>query len=166
MNGNFKPVKSFHSKWRLMNNLKWMLPMTFLFLSFISVHAQDYKMGIGIRISSNDAIVNHSLSFKYFFRTKTSVEALLSLPDPVALGLLVEQHEPLKNQAFKWFYGGGLYVAFTGTYVGLQGVLGLDYRVPSLPLTFSIDWKPEINLAKEFTFEPAAIGLSARFVFN
>ena len=133
---------------------------------FNSVHAQDYKMAAGIRISSNDAIVNHSLSLKYFFRKKTSVEGLLSFKDPIAFGFLVEQHEPLNHQAFKWFYGGGAYVAFTGTYVGLHGVLGFDYKAPSLPLNFSIDWKPELNLAKEFTFEPAAIGFSARFAFD
>lgn len=166
MNGNFNQSKTFRYNKRLMNTTKWMFPMFVLVLTFNCVHAQDYKMAAGIRISSNDAIVNHSLSLKYFLSKKTSVEGLLSFGEPVALGILVEQHEPLKHQAFKWFYGGGAYVAFTGTYVGLQGVLGLDYKAPSLPLNFSIDWKPEINLAKEFTFEPAAIGFSARFVFN
>src|SRR3982750_3633489 len=145
MNRNFKRSGTFRFIKPLMNNKKWMFPIFLFVFTINSVHGQDYKMAAGIRISSNDAIVNHSLSFKYFFRKKTSVEGLLSFGDPVALGILVEQHEPLKHQSFKWFYGGGGYVAFTGTYVGLQGVLGLDYKATSLPLNFSIDWKPEIN---------------------
>ena len=140
--------------------------MLFMVTCGSQAQAQDYKMGLGIRISSNAAIVNHSISLKYFFREKTAVEALFSFGDPLALGVLVEQHVPLQSNGFKWFYGGGGYVAFKGTYAGLQGVLGLDYKVPTIPLNFSIDWKPELNLAKEFTFEPAALGFSARFTLK
>ena len=130
------------------------------------VNAQDYKMGLGIRLSSNDAIVNHSISLKYFFRERTALETLFSFGDPLALGLMLQQHVPFKQNSFKWFYGGGAYVAFKGPYVGLMGVLGLDYKIPNIPLNFSIDWKPELNLAKEFTFEPAALGFSARFTLK
>jgi hypothetical protein len=151
---------------RFMKHIVFLSVVCLLILKASTVQAQDYKMGLGIRISSNDAIVNHSVSLKYFFREKTALEALVSFGNPPAVGLLVEQHVPFHNNTFKWFYGGGGYVAFKGTYVGLQGVLGLDYKVASLPLNFSIDWKPELNLAKEFTFEPAALGFSARFTLQ
>ena len=139
----------------------------FSLLIAVSVHAQDYKMGVGIRLSSNAPIINHSISFKYFFGRKTAVETLLSLTDPIALGVLIEQHQPLKTAGFTWFYGGGAFVGFDSpTPFGLQGVLGLDYKFPTAPFNLSLDWKPEINLGPEFSFEPAAIAVSARFTFN
>jgi hypothetical protein len=140
-----------------------------------SVKAQDdpaptspgYKMGLGVRLSSNAAAVNNSITFKYFLNQQTAVEALLSFGDPVAVGLLVEKHKPIFGNGFNWFYGGGGYVGFGGTRnAGLQGVLGLDYKIPSIPFNLSLDWKPELNLAKEFSFEPAALGISARFTLK
>ena len=132
-----------------------------------SVKAQDYKMGLGVRFSSNAAAVNNSITFKYFINQQTAVETLLSFGDPVAVGLLVEKHMPLAGNNFKFFYGGGGYVSFGGPRnAGLQGVAGLDYKIPSAPLNLSLDWKPELNVWKEFSFEPAALGISARFTFQ
>lgn len=145
---------------------KGMIAAVVLLLIAISGKAQDYKMGLGIRFSTQDAAVNHSISFKYFFSESTAAEALLSFGDPLALGLLVEKHKPVVNN-LKWFYGGGAYVGFgDNRNVGAQGVLGLDYKFPSLPINLSMDWKPELNLYKEFSFEPAALGISARFIFK
>ena len=139
--------------------------VSFLFAG--SAKAQDYKAAIGIRFSSKAALVNNSVSLKYFFTEKTAVEGLITFNDPVALGILVEQHKPLVTNNFKYFYGGGFYGAFTGTRrAGLQGVIGLDYKVPMIPLNFSIDWKPELTFTKEFSFEPQTLGLSARFTFK
>jgi hypothetical protein len=132
-----------------------------------TLHAQNYKMALGVRFSSNDAAVNNSVSFKYFFNQKTAIEGLLSFGDPLALGVLLEKHQPFLSEKFTWFYGGGAYLGFKGPRnVGAQGVLGLDYKLPVIPVNLSIDWKPELNLAKEFSFEPAAIGVSARFTFK
>lgn len=132
-----------------------------------SANAQDYKAAIGIRFSSKAALVNNSVSLKYFFTEKTAVEGLITFNDPFALGLLVEQHKPLLTNKFKYFYGAGFYGAFAGSRrAGLQGVLGLDYKVPMIPMNFSIDWKPELTFTKEFSFEPQALGLSARFTFK
>jgi hypothetical protein len=127
--------------------------------------AQDYKMGLGVRFSSKAAIVNQSISFKYFFNQKTAGEALFSFGDPLALGLLLEQHKPLAAN-LNYYYGGGAYGSFNGKSGGLQGVLGLDYKIPSIPFNLSLDWKPELNLFKDFSFEPAAVGLSARFTLK
>jgi hypothetical protein len=145
----------------------------FVFLLTCSVaSAQNYKMGLGVRFSNDDAVVNNSISFKYFFSENTAIESLLSLGKPLAIGLLVEKHKPVFSKGFNYFYGGGAYAAFgrsklgESRMAGLQGVLGLDYKTPLLPLNFSIDWKPELNLANEFSFEPAAIGLTARFSFR
>ena len=139
-----------------------------MFMLALSMSSQaQYKMAAGVRFSNDEAVVSNSISFKYFFNDATAVEGLFSFSDPGALGVLIEQHKKLLSKNFRWFYGGGGYVGFgEGKIVGLQGVIGIDYKLPLIPLNLSIDWKPEINLARVFIVEPEAIGLSARFTFK
>ena len=129
--------------------------------------AQPYKMGLGIRIGSPDAVISTGATFKYFFKERTAIETLLTFGDPFAVGLLLAHHQSFAATGLQWFAGGGGYVGFSGLRrTGLQGVLGLDYKIPTLPINFSIDWKPELTLTNEFSFEPAAVGLSARFTLK
>lgn len=139
----------------------------FIVAIYSSAQALDYKMALGARFSSKAALVNTSISFKYFFTESTAAEALFCVNNPFALGLLVEQHKPFLTDHFRYFYGGGAYAGFGGSRrAGLQGVVGLDYKVPTIPFNLSIDWKPELTVAKEFSFEPQTLGLSARFTFK
>ncbi len=139
--------------------------MTMLLLGYRS-SAQEYKMGLGIRLSSSQATVNNSVTFKYFLNENHALEGLLSF-DPATVGVLYEFHRPLGAPGFQWFFGGGGYVAFSGdNVVGAMGVVGLDYKFQSIPLNLSLDWKPELSLVKDIGFEAAAIGLSIRFAFQ
>lgn len=134
---------------------------------FHPASAQDYKSALGIRLSSNPAVVNNSISFKYFLNEKAAIEGLLSFGDPIALGVLYEIHKPINVPGLKWFYGGGGYVGFGGPeYLGAMGIIGLDYKFTNIPLNLSLDWKPELNIVSDINFEPAAIGFSARFTFG
>lgn len=129
--------------------------------------AQNYRSALGVRLSSSPAVVNNSVSFKYFTGQNLALEGLLSFSDPVALGLLFEVHRPFSTEGLQWFYGGGGYVGFGGnTNVGGMGVIGLDYKFSNVPLNLSLDWKPELNIISDINFEPAAIGFSARFTFG
>lgn len=142
-----------------------------------AVSAQAYKTGIGVRLSSSQAMVNNSITLKHFLNERAAIEALFSFGDPLALGALYEIHKPLNTEGLQWFYGGGGYLAFvkswnpnkqkneTDVNVGAQGVLGLDYKFVNLPLNIALDWKPELNLVSDINFEPAAIGFTARFTF-
>lgn len=143
------------------------LGLLLCFLIATSANAQDYKAAIGVRFSSKSALVNNSVSLRYFFSDKTAAEGLITFNSPFALGLLIEQYKPLLTNHFKYFYGGGFYGAFSGSRrAGLQGIIGLDYKVPVIPLNFSIDWKPELTFTKEFSFEPETLGLSVRFTLK
>jgi hypothetical protein len=139
--------------------------------------AQAYKTGIGVRLSSAQAMVNNSISFKHFLNERSAIEVLFSFGDPLAIGALYEIHKPFSTEGIQWFYGGGGYLGFVKTFnpnknrnetdvnLGAQGVLGLDYKFTNLPLNLSLDWKPELNLVSDINFEPAAIGFTARFTF-
>ena len=143
-----------------------------------SASAQDYKTALGVRLSSSQAMVNNSISFKQFLSEQSAVEILFSFGDPLAIGALYEIHKPLSSEGLKWYYGGGGYLGFvkelntntnkneTNANFGAQGVLGLDYKFTNIPLNLSLDWKPELNIVSDINFEPAAIGFTARFTFK
>ena len=104
--------------------------------------------------------------YKYFLNENHALEGLVSF-DPVAIGALYVFHRPLGAAGFQWYFGGGGFVAFSGDDVfGAMGVVGLDYKFQNLPLNLSLDWKPELNIVKDISFEAAAIGLSIRFAFK
>jgi len=144
---------------------------------FAQTSFAQYKTALGVRLSSSQAMVSNSISLKHFLSESTAVEALFSFGDPLALGAMLEVHNRLATEGLNWFYGGGGYLGFVKVYdpnrkvndtevnFGAMGVLGLDYKFMNLPLNLSLDWKPELNIVNDITFEPSAIGLSVRFVF-
>jgi hypothetical protein len=144
----------------------------------VAMQAQDYNTALGVRLSSSNAYQNNSISVKHFISENTAIEGLFTFGDPLALGAMVQFHKPLSTQGLRWFYGVGGYLAFpkiynpstlktnTETNLGAQGVVGLDYKFNNIPLNLSLDWKPELNIVTDINFEPAAIGLTARFTFN
>lgn len=145
-----------------------------------SVNAQNsgYKTALGVRLSSSNAMINNSISVKHFLNDKMAIEGLLSFGDPLAIGALVELHQPMTASGLTWYYGGGAYIGFlkkvntttqkttTDPNFGAQGVIGLDYKFNNIPLNLSLDWKPELNIVTDINFEPAAIGFTARFTFG
>lgn len=142
----------------------WAILLVGGIFSFSSVQAQQTPLALGVRISSNAPIINNSVSLRYYISQKQAIEGLLSF-DPLAIGGLYEVFQPLGPEGLSWFYGGGAYVSFKKPVnSGLQGIVGLDYTFTTLPLNLSVDWKPELSLTRSVNFEPAAVGISARFM--
>lgn len=143
-------------------------------LSVSNLEAQSYKTALGIRLSSKDPVQNNSVSFKHFLKDKTAIEGLLTFDKNVAIGALVELHNPINSaDGLLWYYGGGAYIGFDSdnndpdrNLMGFQGVVGLDYKFPNIPINLALDWKPELNIIDNINFEPAAIGFTIRFSFG
>lgn len=145
--------------------MKHLLFGLLFFIVATSANAQQGRNALGIRFSNNDALVNTGISFRHYFKSSTALEATLSF-DPAAVGILYEKFKPLGSPGLNWFYGGGGYVAFSGRNVlGAQGIIGLDYTFQQAPINVSLDWKPELELLNDVSFEPAAVGLGIRFTF-
>jgi len=163
-----------------MKKLFYAILLTGSILTVGSVNAQNsgYKTALGVRLSSSNAMINNSISVKHFLNDKMAIEGLLSFGDPLAIGALVELHQPMTASGLTWYYGGGAYIGFlkkvntttqkttTDPNFGAQGVIGLDYKFNNIPLNLSLDWKPELNIVTDINFEPAAIGFTARFTFG
>ncbi len=132
--------------------------------------AQDYKLAIGVRLSSAAPTLSNSVSVKYFMNGRDAIEGLVSFgPTRFGIGGLFEIHQPVgATPAFTWFYGGGGYVGFQSgnTYLGPTGVVGLDYKFQNAPINLSLDWKPELDIIPAINFVPDAFAVTARFTFK
>lgn len=145
-----------------------------ILLTSTQVNAQDYKTGVGIRLSSSGPTVNNSVSIKHFLNPKLAIEGLFTFDKKAAIGALLEVHNDIPStEGLNWFYGAGAYLGFDSdkenpnrALMGAQGIVGLDYKFANLPLNLAIDWKPELNIIDNINFEPAAIGFTIRFTFG
>ena len=143
-------------------------------LAFSTINAQGYNTALGIRLSSKDAVINNSVSFKHFINEKAAIEALFTFDKRAAIGALYEVYKPVATaDGLAWFYGAGAYLGFDSdktnpsrSLMGAQGIVGLDYKFSNIPINLSLDWKPELNIIDNINFEPAAIGFSIRFTFG
>src|ERR1700712_750316 len=135
-----------------------------------SLHAQDYKVGLGIRFSDASPTLSNSVSVKYFLNESNAIDGLISFGGSrFGIGGLYEIHAPINaTPGLKWYYGAGGYVGFQNhdTYLGPTGVVGLDYKFQNIPLNLSLDWKPELDIIPRINFVPDAFGLPALFTIQ
>ena len=142
-------------------------------MSITNAKAQDYKNAIGGRFGSANGISfktglnkNAMLELIGNFRSKNSV-------NHVQITGLYEVYNPINGAAgLNWFYGGGATVGsvkvkgYDGDlYLGLNGVLGLDYKFKGAPINLSLDWIPTLLLTPDTDFYSGDIGLGVRFTF-
>jgi len=134
----------------------------------ISLKAKEYKTAVGIRLGPNSAAIAPGFTVKHFISEKHAVEALVSFGDGLGVCGLYEWHQSVAAVAhLQWFAGAGAYAAYqTKTaFIGVAGIVGVDYKFPDIPLNISIDWKPGLNIIETVGFEASGVGFSARFAF-
>lgn len=139
------------------------LSLLLLPLCTVEVQAQNYIHSAGVR-----AGYSSGLAYKGFFRHRLSaIEAnLLYNPHGFHAGLLYEYHlEPFRNKRALPYAGAGI---FSGNWdeefsFGIHAVLGFEYNLRDIPLSFSFDWRPMFNIYVDT--EPGFIdfGLSIRY---
>jgi hypothetical protein len=93
---------------------------------------------------------------------------------------LYELHYDLGNvEGLRWYLGGGAHIGIgndnwrkigstateQGFTMGLDGVLGIDYKIKGAPLNLSFDWQPSFNLIGDTNFEAGWGGLGIRYTF-
>ncbi|MEN8201610.1 MAG: hypothetical protein ABFS28_03375 [Bacteroidota bacterium] len=134
--------------------------------SALSLTAQPYEHSLGIRAGYSSGI-----SYKGFFRHKmAAIEAsILYNRHGFSLNALYEYHlEPFRNKRLLIYLGGG---AFGGNWaedlsLGMAGLAGIEYTLRDLPLNFSLDWKPMLNLYRNFEHDLMDFGVSIRYRFK
>lgn len=127
---------------------------------------QPYEHSGGVR-----AGYSSGLTYKGFLRYQMAAFELDALYNRHGLNLsvLYEHHmEPFRSSRWLIYLGGG---AFSGKWeeefsVGLAAVGGIEYMVRDLPLNFSLDWKPMINILRVYELDFLDFGVSIRYRFN
>ena len=149
-----------------MKRISFFCVIVFIFLG-THISAQDYRMALGIRLSSPDATLSNSITGKYFITDRTAIEGLISFGNRFGVGGLLEIHNSFDVPGFRWFYGGGAYIGSGDkkTYLGPTGIIGLDYKFTNIPLNLSLDFKPELDIIPEISAN-YAVAFSLRFVFK
>ncbi len=128
--------------------------------------AQPYNHAAGIRAGYSSGI-----TYKGFrLHEMWAIEAdLLYNRHGFNLSALYEHHlKPFHNKRTFIYLGGGI---FGGDWeqefsTGLAAVAGLEYTLRDLPLNFSLDWKPMLNIYAVFEPDFLDFGLSIRYRFG
>ncbi|MCC8087843.1 MAG: hypothetical protein LIO79_01015 [Rikenellaceae bacterium] len=111
--------------------------------------AQDYNWSIGLRGGGVSSGVTAKVSIDGY----NAIEAMVSFTHGTNVYVLYERHMPIISDGFSFYYGAGGNIGswkrhgkkkFT---VGIDGILGLDYKIKNVPLALFVDYKPGLNIA-------------------
>ena len=143
-----------------------------------------YEKAVGLKLAWG-----LGLTGKYFLNDNAAIEGIVRYRDFgfgsfnyywLTVQGLYEIHKPLESVAdgLQWYYGGGAYIGFYGgdfdypgsdfdqTFVGISGVLGLDYKFANAPVNVSVDWIPSFQLVGGTGFTGESGGLAVRYTFG
>jgi hypothetical protein len=142
-------------------------------MSTTDVKAQEYKNAIGGRFGNANGI-----SFKTGLNKNAMLELIGNFRSKsgykyVQITGLYEVYNPIGGApGLNWYYGAGASIGsvkvkgYDGDiYLGLNGVLGLDYKFKGAPINLSLDWIPTLQLTPDTDFYSGDIGLGVRFTF-
>ena len=152
-----------------------------LLLMFLSVFAnaqRDYTTSLGMSLGPFSGI-----SAKHFVSDKNALEGVFAgrWSGSVALATFQRHQSAFNKERLFFYYGGGFHVGWwnlekrihpwfkaTGDYTvfGLTTVGGIEYTVLSPWMTFSLDWKPLLNLTGYSGFHADGLSISIRFILQ
>ncbi len=132
-----------------------------------NIGSTDYTTAIGVKFYPG------AITLKHFVTDKHALEGIAYFWNRgTRITGLYEIHGDIQNAGgLKWYIGPGAHVGFYnnknyggGTYIGLDGVLGLDYKIKSAPINFSLDWQPSFEFGDGAGFSGNWGGLAIRYV--
>lgn len=148
---------------------------TVCFLCFLGsgVLAQHSDLSIGLRFGSPT-----SLSITKEITVFSSVESILIVRPKgfLATGLYEQVRPLLGGDRWAYYYGFGGHLGAWRSYddyrfdprnraIGVDGIVGIRYRMANWPLEASLDWKPAINLLRNNGPRPGGSAFSVRYRF-
>ncbi len=112
--------------------------------AFAQATGTTYQTAIGVKFYPG------AVSIKHFVTDQNAVEGLgYFFERGLRVAGLFEIHNDINGaQGLRWYAGPGAHItSYKSKYgggigVGIDGVLGLDYKVNNAPLNLSLDWQP------------------------
>lgn len=146
-------------------------------ISVFQTFSQDYQLSAGLRASLASGITG-----KYFFSKNEAAEAIISFRyHGVALTGLYELHtRAFELPKLNWYYGGGAHVGFLHgdsryhyfdqdrnyNFIGVDGIIGLEYTIGEIPFNIGIDYKPSLNFIGYVGIIYDEFSVSIRYLIN
>ncbi|MGG9971324.1 hypothetical protein ACQ33O_05960 [Ferruginibacter sp. SUN002] len=130
-----------------------------------TANSLTYKTAAGIKIWNGGG-----LTLKTFLDQKNALEFIGFFNNAgTRITGLYEIHGDLNTESnLKWYIGPGAHVGFykgSNTFVGIDGVIGMDYKFKNLPLNLSLDWQPTFEFGDGRGFYGDWGGLGVRYTF-
>ena len=131
-----------------------------------------YKQAMGIKLPGG-----YSITYKKFLTQNNNIEAQATVWNKGfrVSGLYEFNFYNLNVDGLAWFAGPGVHVGFwknayqkdynSKADLGIDGILGLDYKFANIPINVSVDWQPSVTLAGSAGFTPAYGGVAVRYTF-
>ena len=97
----------------------------------------------------------NGLSLKWFLAGDTeAVEGIVTIrgtgaTSTLAITALYELHNyDFASEDLRWYYGAGPHLAMSSevTDIGLDAIIGIEYRINAGPISLSADWKPSLAI--------------------
>ncbi len=140
----------------------FLITLVISFLSIMNLSAQSYNTGIGLRGG-----LAQGVTIKHFLGKTNAIEGILAFrwSGTFITGLYEIHDDPFKVDGLQWFFGFGAHIGFwEETKIGVDFILGLEYTFEEIPINFTLDWKPAINLVGD-DYWLDGFALSVRYVF-
>lgn len=160
-------------KMKMKNAIKIMMMLGFFtFLSTTDIKAQD--LGSSYRTAIGAKFYPGGITLKHFVNSSTALEAIGYFYNRGSrLTGLYEFHGNIGGApGLRWYIGPGAHVAFYnskffngGETVGIDGVVGLDYKFRGAPINISLDWQPSFEFGDYAGFSSGWGGFAVRFTF-
>jgi len=148
------------------------LTTTLLCCSTITKAQSTYNRAIGVKFPAG-----FSISYKKFLTETNNAEAQVTLWKKGfrVSGLYEFNFHSFNTEGLAWFVGPGAHIGFwKDTYqkdynskvdLGIDGVIGLDYKFSDAPINVSLDWQPSVTLVGSAGFTPSYGGIGVRYTF-
>lgn len=127
---------------------------------------QSYTSAVGLKFFPL------AVSLKHFVSPTKALDLYAYFNEGTRITGLYEWHGSLSNGGnLKWYLGPGAHVQFYdyehggGTNIGIDGIVGLEYKLSKLPLAISIDWQPSMEFSSKSTFAGGWGGIGGKFTF-
>lgn len=132
--------------------------------------AQSYKTAGGLFIDFGNGASLVGPHVKHFLNKNGAVQGMVLFGSGMtALGVEYSYNEAIRNApGLLWNIGVGPQVGFGNgsTDVLVRPALGLEYKVPNVPINFGFDWRPMWQLTHGSNFEAGRFGIGFRYVFH
>jgi hypothetical protein len=161
---------------------KKVLCLAVILLSIVyTSNAQLYKMGLGARLGNWNNV--GAVTFKAFVGEKKAIELIGHFPYHgfIITGLYkYERYLPLADN-LDWYVGFGGHAgvwdryyydknkytsAHSVTIIGLDGIIGLEYKFKMTPISIGLDWKPSLNFNGYNDHVGDAVSLAVRYILK